>query len=93
MRHLPSIQDVYVLLLCGSLNGSDLFVGDHFTGVVVGGVSEAAFSDEKACIWCDRVYVFSELIWTISFHEVHPHGRGRIPIPRYPARWGRLMMP
>jgi len=60
--NLPGIQDVYVLLLCGSLNGSDLLVGDHFTSIIVGDVSEAAFSDEKACIWCDRVYVFSELI-------------------------------
>lgn len=47
MYHLPSIHDVHVVLLCGSLNGSDLLVGDHFTNVVVGGVSEAAFSDEK----------------------------------------------
>jgi hypothetical protein len=93
MRHLPSIQDVHVVLLCGSLDGSDLLVGDHFTDVVVGDVSEAAFSDEKACIWYDRVYVLLELIQIISLHGRHPHSSGRIPIPRYPTRWRRLMMP
>jgi hypothetical protein len=67
MRYLPSIQDVHVVLLCGGLNGGDLFVGNHFTDVVVGDVSEAAFSNEKACIRYDRVYVLLELIRTISF--------------------------
>ena len=82
MHHLPSIYDVDVLLLCGSLDGSDLLVSDHFTKIVVGDVSERAFSDGKACIWCDRVYVFSELIRTIRFHSLDPHGRGHIPTPR-----------
>jgi len=79
------------VLLCSNLNGSNLLVGDNFTNVVVGNVSEAAFSDEKACIWRDRVYVILELIRTISFHNLHPHGGARIPIPRYPMRWRRLV--
>lgn len=93
VHHLPSIYDVHVMLLCGSLNCSDLFVSDHFTDVVVRDVSEVAFSNKKACIWCNRVYVLLKLLRIINFHTLRPHSRGRVPIPKYPARWGHLTMP
>lgn len=81
------------MLLCGSLDGSDLLVGDHLTSVIIGDMPEITFSDEEACIWCNRVYVVSELVQSISLHNLGSHSRGHAPFPKYPVHWGHLMMP
>jgi hypothetical protein len=66
-HHLPSIHDIYIVLLCGGLNGSDFLVGDDFSGVIVGNMSKVAFSNEEACFRRDGVYVLLKLIRAISF--------------------------
>lgn len=62
MERVPSIQDIHITLLCGILDGSDLLVADDFASIVIRDMAEAAFSDEKACFWCDGVDVLFELI-------------------------------
>ena len=62
MHHSPSIHDIHIMLLCSSLDGSNFLIGDDYAGIVVGDVSEATFSDEKTCIWCNGVNVLFELM-------------------------------
>lgn len=93
VHHSPSIHDVHIVLLCGSLDGSNLLVSDHLTSVVVGNMSETAFPDEKACVRDNRVYVLSKLIRTVNFYNLCSRSSGQVPIPKFPARWRHLMTP
>lgn len=93
VNHLPSIQDIQVILLCSGLNGGDFLVSDDFANVVVGDVSKVGFPDEKARVWCNGVYVFFELISAVRLCDLHPYNREYVPIPRHPECWGHSTMP
>lgn len=35
MQDVPSVEDIYVKLLCGVLNGSNLLIADDLASVVI----------------------------------------------------------
>ena len=93
MRHLPSVQDVHVVLFCSGLNIGDFLVSDNLANIVVGDVSKVRFPDEKACVRCEGVYVLLKLIRAIRLCDMCPHDGGYVPFSRGPGRWKRSMIP